>query len=497
MGTRKGISLREMVRRHWLVLAVGYVFIFYDPFSISAKTGQAVSDAFDRLFSPFYSDALAMAPHSESRDLVDVILIDDLSILTLSNEENAYLRANDWPLAYSDHGVVIDALRRRGYGTVILDITFYRARRQDKTFQSLVTRLNYFRNHLDMKVILSAGENPDELEDSIKPLISAVSGLGLAGWSGYGDDYPINLLVGCEQPVRSLAVEGYCSKAGWQECDKLFKAEDSWPVVPKASGMHLSWGMPAQRMASSINCDSHPPGAGFLEMMKVGMRNAFKAETVSSEGRQACPPLPTATLSDVFCTGSDCGDFFSAVESDGERIAVVGVSLPSARDLFNPPIPGQLPGVYLHAEALRNLLHYGPEYLKPIGLTMTLQFTGMPALTVPFDLILAWPLLLWVGLVLARRLVYWRWARGIRSERSELAMELGEVMAALLLLSLIYVGARSMNRTPGFLTELVALMPWFWIAIRNERKEMENERTTLALAACTSEQRTTGGNSAD
>jgi hypothetical protein len=156
-----------------------------------------------------------------------------------------------------------------------------------------------------------------------------------------------------------------------------------------------------------------------------------------------------------------------------------------------------LPGVYLHAEALRNLLHYGPEYLKPIGLTLTLQFTGMPVWTVPSDLILAWPLLLWVGLVLARRLVYWRWAKGISSEWSELAMELGEVTAALILLSLIYIGALLMNRTPGFLTELIALMPWFWIAIRNERKEMENERTTLALAAYTPEQRTTGGNSAD
>jgi len=68
-----GTSLTGMIRRHWTLLVVGYLLVFVDPFGISSKSSQAISDAFDRLFSPFYSHALAAG----NADLVDVILIDD------------------------------------------------------------------------------------------------------------------------------------------------------------------------------------------------------------------------------------------------------------------------------------------------------------------------------------------------------------------------------------------------------------------------------------
>lgn len=167
---------------------------------------------------------------------------------------------------------------------------------------------------------------------------------------------------------------------------------------------------------------------------------------------------------------------------------MVGVSLPSARDLFDPPIPGRLPGVYLHAEALRNLLFYGPDYLKPIGLQPNLGLIGKPSWTLPIDLILTWPLLLLVVLVAVRKLINWRWGWEYTSRWTELAMELVEVAVVVVLLGLIYIAVLAFHRTPGFLTELMAFMPWLWVAIRNERKEMENEHKTVALATGDPEQ---------
>ncbi len=491
MGTIKGTSLLDLVRRHWLVLVVGYMFAFLDPFGINSKTSQAISDAFDRMYSPFYTSELA---GSASADLVDIILIDDFSIRTLSETENGYLQANDWPLAYNDYGVIIDALRRHGYGTIILDITFYRERQlggqSDKSFLNLGRRLSYLRDDAGIDVILGAGANPKELETSITRLTDAVSAVGLTGWSGYGDYYPVSLELDTR---KTLAVEGYDAYCGKTECESLADAEKAW-LVPDASGMHISWGQPAQRVAASLGCDAGgEPGADLGEIFGVVvgnvLRNLFGSETVGPRGRQSCPPLPTALLSDVFCRAPQCDKFFSAgSRSNGERIAMVGVSLPSARDLFDPPIPGRLPGVYLHAEALRNLLHYGPDYPKPIGLKPNLGFIGKPSLNLRIDIILAWPFLLWLALRVVRKLINWRWGWEYTSSWTELAMEIVEVAVVVILLGLIYIAALSFHRTPGFLTELMALMPWLWVAIRNERKEMENEQKTFALDACAREQ---------
>jgi len=480
-----GTSLAGMIRRHWALLVVGYFLVFADPFGISSRSTQAISDGFDRLFSPFYDQAVT----TSGADLVDVILIDDASIRRLSHEENGYLSANDWPLAYSDHLVLIDALRRLGYGTIILDITFYRARQLDDSFPLLVARLQYFREHTGLALVMSAGEHPGHLEPSIQPLIAAASDIGLVGWSGYGSHYPIRRALPEYGEVPTLAVAGYeiyCQQPRSRPCGDLSKAAEAW-MVPQPPGMHLSWGMPAQRITSTLDCRATPENNGGFSSLWHWARNILRAESVSNNGAKPCPPVPTATLRDVFCLAPNCDDFFTEMPLHN-RIAIVGVSLPSARDLFNPPIAGQLPGVYLHAEALRNLLHYGADYLKPIGVEWNLAGIGLPGWTIPVDLLLSWPLILFLILMLARWVLAWRWRDERRAEWPELAVELAELIIIVLSLCVLYSVLLLFHRTPGFLAELIGLTPLLLIAVRKERKEMENERKAMALAACTAVQ---------
>lgn len=74
------LSALKALRRHWVVLMVGYVLVLVDPFGVGSTTSKAVTDAFDRMVSPFYTrDFKADSAHSPA-DLVDVILIDDPSI---------------------------------------------------------------------------------------------------------------------------------------------------------------------------------------------------------------------------------------------------------------------------------------------------------------------------------------------------------------------------------------------------------------------------------
>lgn len=405
------LSALKALRRHWVVLMVGYVLVLVDPFGVGSTTSKAVTDAFDRMVSPFYTrDFKADSAHSPA-DLVDVILIDDPSIRALSSEHVGYLSANDWPLAYSDHLVLIDALRRRGYGTVLLDITFYRARRLDTSFNALVNRLDYFREHMGMNVILSAGANPDDIEESIQPLVKAASAQGLTGWAGYGDVYPLSIELqdGSRMPTLAAAgYEAYCKDTNWPGCQNLSEVENAW-LVPEPKGMHLNWGMPTTRVSESTGCYTQESGNAWSELAAVLFRNLTGAEALADNARHTCPPVPTATLSDLLCIGPLCDQFCDGSRSGEGRIAVVGVSLPSARDLFDPPIPGRLPGVYLHAEALRNLLNYGSDYFKPIGLEPNLGFVGRPQWTLPVDVLVAWPLLLLGMVLLSRRVRKWRW----------------------------------------------------------------------------------------
>ncbi|MEP1215968.1 MAG: CHASE2 domain-containing protein [Marinobacter sp.] len=477
------LSLNAL-RRHWVVLMVGYVLVLMDPFDVGSTTSKAVTDAFDRMVSPFYTLDL----RADSTDLVDVILIDDPSIKALSSENVGYLSANDWPLAYSDHLVLIDALRRQGYGTVLLDITFYRARRLDDSFNELVKRLDYFREHLGVNVILSAGANPDDIEDSMQPLVQAASAQGLTAWSGYADAYPLGHEFPDGTYVPTLAVAGYaafCAQTGRPGCENLSEADSAW-LVPEPKGMHLNWGMPATRVTAATGCYAQELGNAWSELVSVLFRNMSGAEALDGNARQTCPPAPTATLRDVLCTGENCDKFFDGNRPGEGRIAVVGVSLPSARDLFDPPIPGRLPGVYLHAEALRNLLHYGSDYFKPIGLELNLGFIGQPQWTLPVDVLVAWPLLLLGMVLLSRRVRKWRWRAENPREIPELVLETGEILLALVLLIAIYALAIQFNRTPGPLAEVIGLIPLLIIVVRKERKEMEHEklRALTDFAGC-------------
>lgn len=462
------LSLKALWR-HWVVLLVGYVLVLMDPFGVGSTASKAVTDAFDRMVSPFYTrDFKADSAHGPA-DLVDVILIDDTSIKTLSHEDTGYLSANDWPLAYSDHLVLIDALRRRGYGTILLDITFYRARSLDTSFDALVQRLDYFRENMGVNVILSAGSNPEEIEESMQPLVRAASEQGLTGWAGYGDVYPLSVELqdGSRMPTLAAAgYEAYCEQTNWPGCQDLHEAENA-RLVPEPKGMHMNWGMPATRMSASIGCYAPELGNAWFELASLLFRNLTNAETLDGNTRNICPPVPTANLRDVLFDDNWHGE---------GRVAVVGVSLPSARDLFDPPIPGRLPGVYLHAEALRNLLNYGSDYFKPIGLEPNLGFVGRPQWTLPVDVLVAWPLLLLGMVLLSRRVRTWRWRAENPREIPELVLEIGETLLALVLLIAVYALAIQFHRTPGPLADLIGLIPLLIIVVRKERKEMEHEK---------------------
>ena len=90
----------------------------------------------------------------------------------------------------------------------------------------------------------------------------------------------------------------------------------------------------------------------FLELLtnggKQAMRRCVYIDTISAGHMFDRLPAPATTgIDDVFLK---------------DRLVIIGVAIPQARDNFVSPINGQIPGAYLHAAAVENLINYGADF---------------------------------------------------------------------------------------------------------------------------------------
>jgi len=81
-----------------MYFALGVWAIQADPFGLSSASDKALSDELSRIRAYLYP--VPPAP-------ITVVAIDYESIQGLHNDEQGWMQANDWPLAYADHGRIL------------------------------------------------------------------------------------------------------------------------------------------------------------------------------------------------------------------------------------------------------------------------------------------------------------------------------------------------------------------------------------------------------
>lgn len=318
---------------------------------------------------------------SEQRDNVTVLLIDDKA---LGSAEQG------WPVPYATHARWLSNLgslyKPRA---VFLDITFTQARK-DETLPQLVQALCRLRDQ-GVPVFLAALPDPQTGRLAVRDGLISPAGerpcFTLVGvnyqphqvdrlvWS-----YPLWTV---NQAEDNTAVDARSSA--------LAMAQDVAGLeVPRSDApMALTWGVKNQsirrlgewcRFAGSVVAEMTPPR----------LRAIFVGDEVF---KPICPYSQSLSLSDLKPqTEEDEVRLHSALDG---KFVMMGAAISGTNDMVTSPVHGAIPGVFMHAMALDNLLTYNGHYKQALE----------------WELPPAWPLF-WMGIMVvltAHAMHMWVW----------------------------------------------------------------------------------------
>ncbi|WDM68642.1 CHASE2 domain-containing protein [Xanthomonas cucurbitae] len=375
------VSLRIFVIAFLFAVVIGVI----DPFGLK-RAGEVQSQRIaGRMFAPFYGmpPTSAGSPAASAQDHIAVVLIDDH---TLQARESA------WPPRYSYYDEVLRRVLAQQPRAVYVDILMEQRRDYDDSYTD--ARDGIAAEIGCAKVPVLFGVSAPGRRSIFSGVGSAASGCSTAlpasnsdivpvaqdvvtSWKGVGSDYPLLLAAknvrdegwvpslstgpGFGADYRSVALALYqqaCrtrSDAGCRESARALNAQ------ALGTPMSVQWGSTLPRLPVQ------PHGLGCVRTAPVGWWSRLASaagltvdgflsgldEQVENHRRERCAYTLT-----VFEEQLD-DPALAAVLKD--RVVLIGTRLNGLGDQVISPVHQQLPGVYLHAMALDNLMQWGSE----------------------------------------------------------------------------------------------------------------------------------------
>lgn len=375
------VSLRIFGIAFLVAVVIGVI----DPFGLK-RAGEVQSQRIaGRMFAPFYGmpQTSPGSPAASAQDHIAVVLIDDH---TLQARELA------WPPRYSYYDEVLRRVLAQQPRAVYVDILMEQRRDYDDSYTD--ARDGIAAEIGCAKVPVLFGVSAPGRRSIFSGMGSAASGCSIASpasdsdvvpvvqdvvtsWKGVGSDYPLLLAAknvrdegwvpplstgpGFGADYRSVALALYqqaCrtrSDAGCRESARALSAE------ALGTPMSVQWGSALPRLPV------RPRGLGCVRTAPVGWRARLESavgltkdgfsggldEQVENRRRERCAYTLT-----VFEEQLD-DPALGAVLKD--RVVLIGTRLNGLGDQVMSPVHQQLPGVYLHAMALDNLMQWGSE----------------------------------------------------------------------------------------------------------------------------------------
>lgn len=310
---------------------------------------------------------------SEHRNDVTIAVIDDSSLSRLEQ---------GWPVPYATHARWLRNLAKYRPRAIFLDVMFVQARK-DETLPALVSALCSLRD-LGIPVFLAALPDPDTGELAVRADLKSPDG-----------EKPCFSLVGVtyeKHKIDRLVWTYPLWDTGGQESRKfpdhpptarsaaIAMAQDvaHIEVVQRDEPMALTWGvnnLDQQRFASWCR----PARGGFSEIAPPFLRTLWQGDEVFLP---VCPYHRALTMSSLR-SSSEAED---RVLQDllGGRFVMIGTNLEGGNDMVTSPVHGDIPGVFMHAMALDNLLTYEGRYKRALewGLPPALPLFWLGLLTV-------------------------------------------------------------------------------------------------------------------
>lgn len=360
-----------------VLMALGVVFVnWLDVLGVGQYTRQHTL----RLFHIGNSTMLPAGENSVDGDIVIVLLVDD----DLGNKR--YPASETWPVGYGYHAAVLHALAIGKPSSIFVDIAFVEKRKSDSDgFDELSDTVYGIRqlDGIDLYFAASAfiadrniyTDKKDEIYRGLH------SGLSLGGKGAI----PVAINAG-------IPADSYTSYLSCQELKEgpplpsaavaiAWGADVCRPSKDKTSGgkalpdrLNLLWKLTDcgdggwNSLLSTLGIPELLIIADFVWNLVTSIdRSNVQRHGVVSPFSERCPPFPTYRVGDVLSI------YDSNVEVERQlrtllqgKTVMYGMELALAEDHISPPTMGQVPGVYLHAMALRNLRVFaeGPSNIE-------------------------------------------------------------------------------------------------------------------------------------
>lgn len=340
------------------LLALEYV----DPFGISHASEAHSDDLFQKVASSFYPEG--------AQDKIAVVLIDEQTLRS---------RGESWPPRYAYYQDVLRRIVKQKPAAVFMDLLLEDKRSYDDSLQPSRAAMGQLLSEHPVPFYLAT------LDAQSENVFAGVPGVhrAIAGWSGYERDYPLVVGPGHyfadgqrigDKPEEESS-EDCTSKGQPTAALLLYKdlcASDATAGCPifdeKAfcKAMAVQWGrsvapvVSARELISSSQCTPYDPsfstriGNAFASL--VAAFNSGRDEHAVDQVRQPCPYAITIKEEDL-----------TSEKAQGRlegRAVLIGQSLRGIHDIVESPVHGQIPGVYLHAMALDNLLNWHTSYYQ-------------------------------------------------------------------------------------------------------------------------------------
>lgn len=327
------------------VLGLTFVVLtLLDPFGLASSSDSASERWLNRMFSSYYDAA--------GQREIAVVLIDD-----------AYLQRNHtyWPMPYDEQSKLFKRLLGFAPKAVFADLMYshdHSAGDPQKGSQLLANVFERFERRGIALFLANTGQVRDEdgQANTIKTLAD-VSTAAVVAWNGFDERYPLAV----DTPVGALetpAMALYRQFCKTHICNAV--PVDTLGALA-APPIAVQWGLtlpPEQSsVAKATRCSTS--GSFVSEFWKQLSRAVFWKLNDGDE-RPVCRYTLTLTASDLEVTDENDRALIGRLLAG--RLVLVGANITSAGDLTESPVNGQIPGVYLHAMALDNLITKGMDY---------------------------------------------------------------------------------------------------------------------------------------
>ena len=330
-------------RWQYFLGAVILLLAVLDPFGLSSSSNNASAQWLNRVFASGYE--------SHGQEKIAVIVIDD-----------AYLMRNNtyWPMPYGEQSKLFKRLLAYKPKAVFVDLLYSHDHSQGEPTQGSHLLANVFDRYRRQGIALllaNTGQSRGkEGQANTLANLAETSSPALVAWSGFSDKYPLAVETpqGVMETPALLLYREYCKAHPCAELPSDERAAMQEPPIAIQWGLNLA---PEQiRIADIAHCSTS--SGVILNFVKQLSQAIFWKLGDSAQAR--CPYSLTLSASDLEVSTPEDRALLAQLLRD--RLVLVGANITSTGDLVQSPVHGKIPGIYLHAMALDNLITLGMRY---------------------------------------------------------------------------------------------------------------------------------------